>query len=404
MLPRWAQQQAECHVDDRLCSAPLLPRDRQKSHLCCNGAVSSERSASASGMPCARACSSQRRASQGCARPQRRRRDNGRASTGHGRGPLGGGAEPSLARSPGRRAYFSRRHAWRRARTSRRYGLWRPPARIARRGCRVGGPAAAVHHHFRKRNLRVHYAGVGCAREPSPRAWQVGDHAAPLRQHASVHVLCFRDPVGGAPQPASRLLLVSLKTDPFDQAYAEIECRDQVASEGSLLEPPCNPVRILRSARALRVRDWPSPPARPDRRPRQRHAAIARPPRCLAPRRRRSGTMNQARGGGFISRLGSSAVPVRRLGIIRGQWTALNIEIADQCCRLRIAGQRCTAKPRFTRRRGLARHGVPPSARGPSRTCAERCPFSAALPIMLRRRAWDLAASQPRAPSAPPAR
>jgi hypothetical protein len=59
-------------------------------------------------------------------------------------------------------------------------------------------------------------------------------------------------------------------------------------------------------------------------------------------------TRSQRAGGGGVPGFGGAAVPARRLSIVRGQPSVLDVEVADQCRGVGIASQCRAAQPRFT--------------------------------------------------------
>jgi len=191
-------------------------------------------------MPCARTRSSQRRASAGLrspATPPARYRASINWAW----------PWPNLAAARNQRCAVAlladrgRRHAWHRARTSLRCGLWRPPARIAgarrqggrvRRGHSPSFPQAQPARPVRQRRLRA----------------RTRPAHAPLRQHAPVMNCASATPSAAREPPVARF---AQDQPPLTKQTPRLKAAMRSPSRRSLLEPPRNPDRIIRCARAL---------------------------------------------------------------------------------------------------------------------------------------------------------
>jgi len=180
---------------------------------------------------------------------------------------------------------------------------------------------------------------ASAARENQAPPLRIGRYSAPLGQHAPIHELRIRNSLGGPAQPLRCLLLVLVDTDALHQADAEVVGSDEIALGGGLLEPSHNPAGVLRIAGAFQHEIGQVHLGR-------RIAALGRgtqPARRFLFVSHHAGAgeveRTQSSCGGSISRVGSAAVPVRCLGIIRRHRPTLNIEVADQGSGLRIGGE-----------------------------------------------------------------
>src|SRR5205823_4587663 len=140
-------------------------------------------------------------------------------------------------------------------------------------------------------------------------------------------------------------LLVWFAPDALDQTDAEIERGDEVASRRCLLEPAHNPNGIVRSACALLHEIGEIHLCRlitgfaRDAQPACGLSVVA----CYAGAGEIEGTQRPR--SGLLSCLGRPPIPRCRLDIIRRQWARLSIEVANESCGSRIAGQRCPPQP-----------------------------------------------------------
>src|SRR6266702_2982689 len=100
---------------------------------------------------------------------------------------------------------------------------------------RIAGPAGAGQHHLAERDLSVHHADLGRARDPSAPFCEIAVHASSLDQDAAIPELRVRHSVGGFAQPQRRLPVVARHANTMRQtdgtivrSYRITRCRRQL--------------------------------------------------------------------------------------------------------------------------------------------------------------------------------
>ena len=102
---------------------------------------------------------------------------------------------------------------------------------------RIAGPAGAGQHHLAERDLSVHHADLGRARDPSAPFRDIAVNASSLDQDAAIPELRVRHSVCGFAQPLRRLPVVARDANTTSQADGTIVSSYRITRCRRLLEP-----------------------------------------------------------------------------------------------------------------------------------------------------------------------
>src|SRR2546430_11299181 len=111
---------------------------------------------------------------------------------------------------------------------------------------RIAGPAGASQHHLAERDLSVHHAVFGRARDPSAPFCEIAVNASSLDQDAAIPELRVRHSVAGFAQPQRRLTVVLRCANTMSEADGTIvssywitRCRRLLRSEERRVGKEC---------------------------------------------------------------------------------------------------------------------------------------------------------------------